>query len=593
AVKLLIDPYTGRIVDFNRAAEEYYGYSRDELKEMTIFDLNTLPRDEVLGMMEIVLKRGKLNIIFEHKLKSGEIRDVEVYSGPVTQNNKRLLHTIVHDVTELQKTQRKLVEQERTYRTLFTAVPDPLFLIDQETGRLLDANKGAERVYGYTKSEFLERTIVSISDEPEKTEAALREPSAYIPIRWHRRKNGAPFPVELTTNSFIMQGKPVIMCTARDISDRVKNEKQLKESLMLLEAIFQNAAVGIALVGTNGQFEKVNEGLAHMIGVSADDILGADCQDVFASAVHGISSIEIQNFLSGKTSTLSYEEPYSTKDGRRIWLNVTGTPISDDGANGQSGAILITRDVTKRREAEDQLHKTNEDLLHKNEELDRFSQTVAHDLKNPLSVISGLADLVQNDVESIETSELLDIITHVKQATSKMHALIESLLELSRVEDADIKIEQLDMKQILDSVIDQIQPTLEKEGASLTRPETLPMCYGYAPWIENVWINYISNAVKYGGSPPEIVIESESENENVVFHVKDNGRGIPPDKIDQLFRPFTRLESKKAEGHGLGLSIVRRIIDRLGGETFVSSEVSKGSTFSFTLPANPPDDGTT
>jgi signal transduction histidine kinase len=128
-------------------------------------------------------------------------------------------------------------------------------------------------------------------------------------------------------------------------------------------------------------------------------------------------------------------------------------------------------------------------------------------------------------------------------------------------------------------MINQYSATIE-----IANPENIPVALGYAPWVEQVWINYISNAMKYGGTPPWVELGGvPTPDGRVRFYVRDNGKGLSPDKLDRLFIPFERLEKARAEGHGLGLSIVKRIVDKLGGDVDVTSEAGVGTTFSFIL----------
>jgi signal transduction histidine kinase len=144
------------------------------------------------------------------------------------------------------------------------------------------------------------------------------------------------------------------------------------------------------------------------------------------------------------------------------------------------------------------------------------------------------------------------------------------------------------MRAIVQAALYHLQHQIQQSQATIHLPETWPHTHGYAPWIEEVWINYLSNAFKYGGNPPIITIEVEQIGGNSVrFWVQDNGPGIPADQQDQLFTPFTRLRPSKIQGHGLGLSIVQRIVSKLGGQVGVESQPNQGSRFFFTLPVGP------
>jgi len=149
----------------------------------------------------------------------------------------------------------------------------------------------------------------------------------------------------------------------------------------------------------------------------------------------------------------------------------------------------------------------------------------------------------------------------------------------------------VDMGSIVNQVLERLQYLIEPSQATIHYPEEWPQGIGYAAWVEEVWANYISNGIKYGGQPPRVELGatiSEEPQEQVRFWVRDNGPGLTPEEQGRLFTPFTRLDQTRARGHGLGLSIVRRIVDKLNGSVGVESQIGAGSTFWFTLPAPQP-----
>jgi signal transduction histidine kinase len=141
------------------------------------------------------------------------------------------------------------------------------------------------------------------------------------------------------------------------------------------------------------------------------------------------------------------------------------------------------------------------------------------------------------------------------------------------------------MERIVDAACQRLSALIEERTAEITLPEAWPTALGYGPWVQEVWVNYLSNALKYGGTPPVIELGASPQDGSIRFWVKDNGPGITAEDQARLFTPFTRIDQAAAQGHGLGLSIVHRIIEKLGGTVGVESEVGAGSTFWFTLPA--------
>ena len=175
-----------------------------------------------------------------------------------------------------------------------------------------------------------------------------------------------------------------------------------------------------------------------------------------------------------------------------------------------------------------------------------------------------------------------------------MKNIIDELLLLASVrQQDDVPIQALDMAGIVGNVLERLAFEIEEAQAEVRTPDAWPTALGYGPWVQEVWANYISNAIKYGGVPPHIELGATVEAGDLVrFWVRDDGPGIAPEAQARLFTPFTQLNQVRAKGHGLGLSIVQRIVEKLGGRVGVESGVGQGSTFYFTLPAaNPRETG--
>lgn len=231
------------------------------------------------------------------------------------------------------------------------------------------------------------------------------------------------------------------------------------------------------------------------------------------------------------------------------------------------------------------------ELKARNEELDTFAHTVAHDLKNPLTTILTFADLVEEDcAQQSITEDTRRYAQHITQNARKMQTIIEELLLLAGVRRAeDVSMVPLDMGGIVAEALQRLNQMIEEHHAQIVLPPSWPSALGHAPWMEEVWVNYISNAIKYGGQPPRVELGAKIlGDDTVLFGVRDNGRGLSAEDQSRLFTPFTRLDQVSTKGHGLGLSIVRRIIEKMGGQVGVDSEIGRGSVFYFTLPAVPP-----
>jgi signal transduction histidine kinase len=239
------------------------------------------------------------------------------------------------------------------------------------------------------------------------------------------------------------------------------------------------------------------------------------------------------------------------------------------------------------RNLQKQLQTANADLQTRNAELDAFAHTVAHDLKNALNTIMGHAELLDEDLRTQPKEALAPSVRLISRMGHKMNNIIEELMLLAGVRSQPITLTPLDMAAIVAEALERLEYMLHEAQAEVIAPSHWPIALGYGPWVEEVWVNYLSNAVKYGGRPPRVELGSTLEADGLVrFWVRDNGAGLSPEDQARLFAQFERLENARATGHGLGLSIVKRIVDRLNGRVSVVSQPGQGSEFSFSLPTS-------
>ncbi len=233
-------------------------------------------------------------------------------------------------------------------------------------------------------------------------------------------------------------------------------------------------------------------------------------------------------------------------------------------------------------------NKLQQQIIERDEliaELDAYVHTVAHDLKDPLGNVVGYASFLQESWDTMPLEEIQKFLEVIMQTGHEMGNIIDELLLLASIRQEEAKMNPLDMADIVARVQRRLAYMIEDYQAELIVPPDWPLALGYAPWIEEVWANYASNAIKYGGQPPRVELGATVQADGSVrFWVRDNGSGLTPEERARLFTPFTRLDQVRAEGHGLGLSIVQRIMEKLRGQVGVESEIGQGSVFYFILP---------
>ena len=260
--------------------------------------------------------------------------------------------------------------------------------------------------------------------------------------------------------------------------------------------------------------------------------------------------------------------------------------IADQAAIAIHRASLYQQVQEHATQLEQRVAERTAELQARNQELDAFAHTVAHDLKSPLALITGFTNMLIDEHQQLQPDEGAKLLYYISQSSGKMAEIVDALLLLTNTRREDISLETLDMAEIVSHVQERLAYMVHKYEATIVVPDSWPQARGYAPWLEEVWANYVSNAIKYGGRPPHVQLGGDVQADGMLrFWVRDNGPGIPLDKQERLFVPFARLNEEPVEdSHGLGLSIVARIITRLGGQVGCESQPGEGSLFYLTLP---------
>jgi PAS domain S-box-containing protein len=300
-------------------------------------------------------------------------------------------------------------------------------------------------------------------------------------------------------------------------------------------------------------------------------------------------------------AALSGEHIHSEREFDGRFYEVDFMPFLDDERNIIAG-MALTRDITARKKVELELLASRDNLQLlvaertlqleekakkleiQNQELDAFARTVAHDIKAPLHGLVGFSELLLHYRQELhgDTKEIEASISQLAWQTSN---IVDELLMLSRLHQDELQFEPIDMNLIIQNALVRIKHEAFGKPYQVDMVDSFPTAVGYAPWVEEIFVNYFSNAVKYGGDPAVVQVGYEHVDRGWRYWVKDNGRGLTQAEQDKLFVPFARLEQVQVPGTGLGLSIVKRIVTKLEGRSGVDSEIGNGSCFWFELPA--------
>ena len=472
---------------------------------------------------------------------------------------------------------RYIAEAERQrYQELFEFAPDGYLVTDPE-GIIREANRAASALLG-VRQDFLigKPLLVFVTEQDQQafhtrltqlhtTDVISRDlPRLEIMLQ---PRDGEPFPVSLTVGLVHDAESQLagLRWLLRDITERVRAGKELGW-LASFPKLNPNPVIEMDLSGHVGYLNPAAKRLF------PDLIAGS--QHPWLAGLEGLA----ERF---RTETLS-----STQ--REITLGEACYEQTLHYVAEQQRIRIYGLDISERKRMEEALRQSNIELQARNEALDTFAQTVAHDLKNLLSIILGYAEELTARDASLRADERLAYLQNIASGARKLNIITDELMIIAEVHNLEAMTEPLHMATIVDEARQRLTKLIETYQAeiNLREPSAWPIAVGYDSWIEEVWVNYLSNALKYGGRPPRIELGAQPQANGLVrFWIHDNGSGLTPADQTRLFTPFTRLNRARGIGHGLGLSIVRRIVEKLGGQVGVESQPGQGSTFFFTLPA--------
>lgn len=353
----------------------------------------------------------------------------------------------------------------------------------------------------------------------------------------------------------------------------------LFESEETLATLLEALAEGLIVIDQVGKIVLVNGRAEEMFGYRRDEMVGRPLSILLPERFVEIHIEHVAGFFQSprqRPMGQGLELFARRKDGTELPVDISLSHLKT--AAGPLSLALIT-DISLRKQAETELRE-------RNAELDAYAHTVAHDLNAPLGTMIGFAESLVGTHESLSPPELRKYLITIAHTARKMGNTIKELLLFASLRKADVQPEALDMAEIVGDAIGRLSLAIKEHQAEILLPDDFPRALGYPAWVGEVWFNYLSNGLKYGGSPPRLELGGIVQDDGYArFWVKDNGAGLTPDQQAQLFVPLTRLEHSRKDGYGLGLSIVRRIVEKLGGQVGIESEVGQGSIFSFTLPA--------
>jgi PAS domain S-box-containing protein len=600
-----LDP-EGIITYWNRGAERLYGWTTHEAEGQ---NANALLRTRFPESREVLWPK-----LMESGLWEGELINVTRDGVEVTvasswtlmkdeKGNASAILEISSDITERKKAEAALhgVQEElRQHATMFDAARDAIMTLDPE-GIITYWNRGAEHLYGWTKHEAEGQNANALlrTRFPESREALwpkLMESGLWEGELINVTRDG----VEVTVASSwtLMRDEKgnasAILEISSDITERKKAEAALAESEAKLRITFATMADGIVIAQLNETVTDCNEAILRLTQRSREEIIGKPFEDLlppeFRSLIPDARKFLVGAVLArtepsrGKKETVRTDSQLLRKNGERVNIEANISTIED--ASGQPAEFLIVaRDVTERKQMEFQLDSSLADLQRSNAELEQFAYVTSHDLQEPLRMITSYIQIIEEDYKGKLDADADQYIAFAVEGAKRMHTLVNDLLAYSRVGTRGEPFMPISLNNVLSAATANLELAIEESHAVVTH-DRLPTVLGDESQLIQLFQNLLGNAIKFrSDAPPSIHVGVEQTKDGWEFSVHDNGIGVDMKYAERIFSVFQRLHAREEyPGTGIGLAVVKKIVERHGGRIWVQSEPANGSTFYFTLP---------
>ncbi len=579
SVMLVIDPQNHHIIDANLAAEKFYGWSIDELKMMRIHEINMHSPEMVNSNMDKARQLGQKIFLFQHRRADGSIRDVEVISNLISVEGKELFYSIINDITERKLIESALQQSEERFRKMFEGHSAVMIVVEPKTGMLMDANRAAEKFYGWPISVLKKMNInqintlspLEVQQELDKWKGVDQRSFTFK----HRRADGSVRDVEIFGNKIETMGQDLIYDIIHDITERKRVESALKQSEERFRKMFErHSAVMLLLDPESGRIIDANNAAANFYGWTIDELREMRLQDITNSSADVLRS-DAEKIRTRQQKQFLFS--HVRADGSLREVEVFSNIIEIDG---KGILYAIIHDITDRKLAA--------------EESDRlktaFLANISHEIRTPMNGILGFSELLKEPLLSGEDQrEYVDLIHRSGQ---RMLNLINDLMDVSRIDANETKLEigETSVNKLLLELAQFFKLAVYKKDlrlrftAGLGDDESVIETDGVK--LAQILTNLLQNALKFttkGG----IDFGYTRIGDMLEFFVIDSGIGIPDEKKEIIFDRFHQVNNsltRAHEGAGLGLSISKAFVEMLGGSLRVESAVGAGSTFSFTLP---------
>lgn len=593
----------GKCIDANNKALETYGYTLEEITQLYVSDIRA--PETRSDIKELIAKlKNKEGVVFEtlHITKSGKIFPVEISATRIDFDGNIFLQGISRDISYRKEFQKKILESEEKFKSVFTYANDVMFIMDNM--KLVDVNKNAEIIFGFSRDEMIGLTPADISPEFQSDgKSSLSKAQDYITnalngepqfFEWtHKTSSGIEFPSEVSLNSININNKIFVFAVVRDITFRKVLDKSLKEKEESLELALDGSELGYYDLNLITGTVSTNTTCYEILGYEKDDVI--QDRKWWRDLIHP-EDVEISNkvwidYINGIKDNYQVEVRMRCKNGSYKWIldKCKLFEVSNDGVPIR--VVGTHMDITQRKSYEDAIIKAKEAAEESNSLKSNFLTNMSHELRTPLTGILGFSELLLSELENEDHREMVDLIL---KGGKRLTVTLNSILDLSRLESNQLDIikDKINIIDIAEESVANFSKLASDKNLNLFFESKYQSvhCLIDEKILTDIFYNLLQNAITYTNSGEiKVTVKTVKMNNKdyAAISVKDTGIGIAKKFHKQIFEPFRQASeglSRKFEGTGLGLTLTRKYVNMLDGNIELISDEGKGAEFIVTLP---------
>jgi PAS domain S-box-containing protein len=502
-------------------------------------------------------------------------------------DNARLYERTQKEIHERNLAEFALRSSEERFRKVFQASPVAIIISSLDDGRVIEANDAYWKLTRYDPKNSIGRTALELGvwdseDERKKFIDQLKhERSIYDPEYQFINKDGEVISTLAFYELVNLGGVDSVLSMFYDTTDQKNAQESLQNSEMRTRAILASIPDMIFEISKEGTFLDFMASAEIAPIMPPSQFLGRNIKEMFPPVIADQTLFALERALeTGQLHAFEYGMPPGKEE---QFFEARITAITS------KSAIIMVRDISQRKWVETEREKLINELEEKNGELERFTYTVSHDLKSPLITIKGFLGFLEQDAISGNVIRLKSDIQRIASATDKMQSLLSELLDLTRVGRVMNPYQNIGFAELAREAVELVQGQIQNKGIQVSVQKDLPTVYGDHRRLVEAIQNLIDNSAKFIGDQARPCIEigqNGYEDGKPIFYIKDNGIGIDPIHHKRIFGLFNKLDTD-SEGTGIGLALVKRIIEVHGGRIWVESEAGNGAAFFFTLRTEP------